>query len=388
MGDWDVGAFDNDTAKDWLQTLVEGESTAPIFRALVTVAKLPQSDYLQAPDCECAIAAAELVVAARGRPSGSLPMDAASWLETRKFVAGTEVVNMALAVLKRILDKSELKEVWEDTDSTRDWLNSVLDLQKRLEDSAEDLAATVIVDRNQEEEDSEELFRHALELAAQGNHDSAVSVYDRVIEIKPDMSIAYLGRGTAHLEQGDYRKAVKDISQSIRLDPDVPEAYYLRAEALFRLAEYEQALEDLDLLIKAEPDRPEALWKRGLTLQRMGNYMNAADDFSLVIESGINTREAYERRAECYEHLGKQELAARDRELAKNDRSSQVKDRVDQQAGKGANSSEAAASARGKNPQPGAKVPPASAGKEKSTTSSARNRLEEAKSTAKEKGKD
>ncbi len=68
MGDWDVGAFDNDTAKEWLIELMSGESTSAILRAIVNVAKLPATDYLQAPECEIAVAAAELVVAARGNP--------------------------------------------------------------------------------------------------------------------------------------------------------------------------------------------------------------------------------------------------------------------------------------------------------------------------------
>lgn len=313
MGDWDVGAFDNDTAKDWLTDLMHGESTSPILRAIVNVAKMPASDYLQAPECEVAVAAAELVVAARGKASESIPSEAVNWIKQRKFVAGKEVVAMALKVLRRIEENSELKEVWSDTTSAKDWKRSISDLKKRLEESENDQSATVIVDRNANPDD---LFIKALELAAQGNHRDAIPVYEQVLELKPDSALAYLGRGTAFLELGENKKAANDITESINIDGEVPEAYYLRAEAFFRLADYERAMEDLDLLVKTEPERPEAYWKRGLTLYKMRHYVDAVQDFTKVIDLGFNLQDAYMQRAECHEALTKDQEAKKDREAA------------------------------------------------------------------------
>lgn len=313
MGDWDVSAFGNDTAKDWLAELTRGESTAAIFRAIVNVAKLPTEDYLQAPECETAVAASELVVAARGKGSPHVPKEVMEWITQRKFVAGKEVVAMALNVLRRIEENSELKDLWADTDSSKDWKKAIADLQNRLRDSENDATATVIVDRNANPED---LFIRALELAAQGQHRAAIPIYEQVLELKPDSSLAYLGRGTAHLELGDNKKAAQDISQSIQIDGDVPEAYYLRAEAFFRLADYERAMEDLDLLVNAEPDRPEAYWKRALTLQKMRHFNNAVDDFSKVIDFGFNLKEALLHRADCFDSLAKDKEAKEDRDAS------------------------------------------------------------------------
>jgi tetratricopeptide (TPR) repeat protein len=313
MGDWDVGAFDNDTAKEWLIELMSGESTSAILRAIVNVAKLPAADYLQAPECEVAIAACEIMVASRGKPSSQLPADAANWLAQRKFVAGKEVVAMALKALRRIEENSELKEVWGDTDSAGDWKRSISDLKRRLEESESDTSATVIVDRAA---NPDELFIKALELAALGNHKEAIPIYEHVLELKPDSALAYLGRGTAYLELGDNKKAAVDIGESISLDGEVPEAYYLRAEAHFRLADYERAMEDLDLLVKNEPDRPEAHWKRGLCLQKMRHFVDAVDDFTKVIDLEFNLKEAYMHRADCYESLSKESEAHKDRQAA------------------------------------------------------------------------
>ena len=313
MGDWDVGAFGNDTAKEWLIELMSGESTSPILRAIVNVAKLPATDYLQAPECEIAIAASELVVAARGNPSSQLPTDTASWIANRKFVAGKEVVAMALKVLRRIEENSELKELWSDTDSAGEWRRSIGDLKKRLEDSENDANATVIVDRAANPDD---LFIKALETAAQGDHKGAIHIYEQVLELKPDSALAYLGRGTAYLELGENKKAAIDIGESINLDGEVPEAYYLRAEAYFRMAEYERSMDDLDMLVKNDPERPEAHWKRGLCLQKMRHFVDAVEDFSKVIDLGFNLKDAYMHRADCYESLTKDKEALADRQAA------------------------------------------------------------------------
>ncbi len=313
MGDWDVGAFYNDTAKEWLIELMSGESTSAILRAIVNVAKLPASDYLQAPECEVAVAASELVVAARGKPSSQLPVDAATWIANRKFVAGKEVVAMALKVLRRVEENSELRELWADTDSGNDWKRSISDLKKRLEESENDSSATVIVDRAANPDD---LFIKALELAAKGNNKDAIPVYEQVLDLKQDSALAYLGRGTAYLELGENKKAATDISESILLDGDVPEAYYLRAESFFRLADYERAMEDLDLLVKSEPERPEAYWKRGLCLQKMRHYIDAVQDFTKVIDLEFNLKDAYINRADCYEALTKDKEAHEDRQKA------------------------------------------------------------------------
>jgi hypothetical protein len=69
MGAWGAGAFDNDDALDWLSELVDSPDFA-LGRAVLDVTAL---EYLEAPEGSAALAAAEVVAAARGHPAALLP---------------------------------------------------------------------------------------------------------------------------------------------------------------------------------------------------------------------------------------------------------------------------------------------------------------------------
>ncbi len=316
MGDeWNVGIFANDEALEWLANIIRTNQTASIFRALVEVAKLHPNGYPQSPDCEKALVAAELVAAARGMASKDMPDMATAWLKKSNFVAGNEVVQMALKVVKQIGAKSELKEIWDGTTQSRAWYQELYDLQKRLQDST-DMDGSVFHDKSKVQAiDADQVFAEALSLTSSGRHNEAISRYEEVIETKPDMALAYLGKGTSHLKLGEYQQAADDISRCLRLTPDTPEALFLRSEALVKLAKYESAVDDLDKLIRATPGKPDLFLRRGTALKKMSHFQNAVDDFTKSIELGLDSDEVYENRAECYEKLGKDDLAKKDRSL-------------------------------------------------------------------------
>jgi hypothetical protein len=131
MGAWGAGSFENDDAMDWVSELAAGAGDAVLREALVPVASSDQR-YLEAPDCSVAIAAAEAVAAARGNPSESLPKEIAEWVETRPIVA-TELTALARTAVERIVEGSELKDLWDESDSAEAWRDAMTDLRKRLE---------------------------------------------------------------------------------------------------------------------------------------------------------------------------------------------------------------------------------------------------------------
>jgi hypothetical protein len=131
MGAWGAGSFDNDDAMDWASGLAEGSADIALRQALAPFASTEDS-YLEAPTCSVAIAAAEAVAAARGHPSTSMPEEVTGWVKT-KPVVGTDLVTLARAALDRIVRKSELKELWDASDSAEDWRTAISDLRARLD---------------------------------------------------------------------------------------------------------------------------------------------------------------------------------------------------------------------------------------------------------------
>jgi hypothetical protein len=131
MGAWGAGSFENDDAMDWVGELAT-ESGAAALRAAFMAVAAANDDYLEGPDCSIAIAAAEAVAAARGYPSESLPEEVARWVETKPIVA-TDLTALAMAAVDRIVRKSELKDLWDESDSAEAWREAMTDLRKRLQ---------------------------------------------------------------------------------------------------------------------------------------------------------------------------------------------------------------------------------------------------------------
>ena len=130
MGAWGAGSFDNDDAMDWVSGLAEGSGDKALREALAPFASTDDS-YVEAPTCSIAIAAAETVAAARGHPSASSPDEVTGWVKKRPVVT-TDLATLARAAVDRIARKSELKELWDESDSAEDWRTAMSDLRRRL----------------------------------------------------------------------------------------------------------------------------------------------------------------------------------------------------------------------------------------------------------------
>lgn len=320
MGSWDVSSFGNDGASEWLDELLHAKGADKIFRALLAAGNIKAQDYLQVPECEAAIAAAELVAAGAGKPSSFLPPKASQWLQERGFSAGAEIVDLALRVVERVAKNSELKEVWDDTDSAQEWYGIIEDLQTRLRES--DVYASQIAERYKQAtssivEGTSQLFDEALQLISDSKHEEAIEKYNSALELDPNSQLAYLGRGTCYLSLGRYEKAVENFERSLRMGKSVLEAYHLRAQAYFHLGRYHDSIDDLSTLIAGRPEKWDAYWIRGIAYESLGLYLKASQDFTKVIELDPHFEDAYGRRADCYEHLGSFDMATKDRERAK-----------------------------------------------------------------------
>lgn len=315
LGSWDVSVFGNDEAKNWLREIVASSRTEPIFRALVLAAKVGADQFLQAPDCECALAAAELIAAARNKPATELPAEAGKWLAEQQFVAGLQVAELAIRVIERIASNSELKDVWEDTDSSAEWFENIRGLQKRLEESRDFGEHVAHLER---ELTPEQMCEQAAVLISESQYLEALALYDKALAIMPQSQLIYLGRAICHLWLRRYEQVIEDINKALSLDKKVPDAYQLRAQASFHLEKYRNAIADLSSYLQVRPNHFESYLIRGLSYENLQQYQNAINDFSILIDrkSSDHMREALNHRAACYDRLGRPDLAAWDRQYA------------------------------------------------------------------------
>jgi hypothetical protein len=122
--------FENDDASDWVYDLTESDGPELLTEAFATVEKL---DFADAPDCCIALAAAEVVAAAKGKPSSDLPDEIRTWLENQDHLDKFKKLDKRAAkVAKKVQAKSELRDQWEESDDWHNWQMAVEGLLKRL----------------------------------------------------------------------------------------------------------------------------------------------------------------------------------------------------------------------------------------------------------------
>jgi Domain of unknown function (DUF4259) len=141
MGAWGHAPFDNDDAADWVADLERAPDDELLERTLTAVAAAGADEYVEEPDGASAIAAAEVVAAAltgsrdRLEAGGPFAEGAVAWVEARGAGVRPELAGLALTALRRVRDKSELRELWDDAGAD-DWLAELAALEGRLEQAA------------------------------------------------------------------------------------------------------------------------------------------------------------------------------------------------------------------------------------------------------------
>ena len=132
MGAWGTGPFENDDASDWLAAL---DDAVPQTLRLTfePVTAIEPELYLEAPDASEAVAAAEVLVAMRGKPGPSVSnSDVMAWARTHRDWADEPLVRMAREAVNRVREASELRDLWSETEEFDSWLASLDDLLRRL----------------------------------------------------------------------------------------------------------------------------------------------------------------------------------------------------------------------------------------------------------------
>ncbi len=127
-----TGTFDNEDALEWIGGFGADGANA-IVEAFDNINNLDPTDYIEAEIAAHALAAAELVAAARDGDTDRLPEDAvASLRENAAKINAAKLLAAGRKAVSRVLKQSELRELWEDSPDAEDWEDDVRDLLERL----------------------------------------------------------------------------------------------------------------------------------------------------------------------------------------------------------------------------------------------------------------
>ncbi|MCL2411223.1 MAG: (p)ppGpp synthetase [Treponema sp.] len=150
------------------------------------------------------------------------------------------------------------------------------------------------LDKIHEQEDEnlsiDKLLVNALTAHNQKRYNEAISLYTKIIELKPDndtiCSIIYNHRGMLFFACSQYEKAIDDFNFSLKLDPTSYKASYYRGLVRSVQEQYAQAIDDYSFSLSINPYQPFCLFRRGQAYYHSGDYLKGLSDCesSLSIE--------------------------------------------------------------------------------------------------------
>ena len=131
MGAWGAGHFENDTALDWVYELEESKDEKILWNAIEAVMS---EEYVDSDVAVEALAALEVAAGLKGRQSTDLPEEVEKWLSKNgSLKLPDNYYGRAKEAMEKIIGtESELKDLWEESESFDEWLTEVKNLQTRL----------------------------------------------------------------------------------------------------------------------------------------------------------------------------------------------------------------------------------------------------------------
>lgn len=146
-----------------------------------------------------------------------------------------------------------------------------------------------------------------------GEHSQAIQDHTQAIALVPNVPQYYFNRGLAYKHIGKLELAIEDYSQAITLNPNYAEAYNNRGLAYFELeGGLELAIEDFTQALTLNPNYAEAYNNRCLAFDKKGDQPQAIQECTNAIALDPHYAEAYVDRGIAYGHKGEQELAIQD----------------------------------------------------------------------------
>ena len=131
MAAWGAGLFEDDLTTGFIAEIVRPEGMAVLGRALAE-ARQTSGHLLYEPAIR-ALIAAEALAAFGGRPASVLPAELAAWAaHGRAGEVPPALWPLAAAAVQRVMEDSEILELWARSEELGRWIAKVDDLLARL----------------------------------------------------------------------------------------------------------------------------------------------------------------------------------------------------------------------------------------------------------------
>lgn len=133
-------------------------------------------------------------------------------------------------------------------------------------------------------ESMEVYFARSRARSATGDKQGALADLNRVTQISPKQSSAYINRGVIYLDLNDPVAACHEFEEALALDPDHVSAIANLASAYINMRKYERVQELLDHGLKLQSEMPELWLLQGQLQHRQRKYEQAQRSFEKALE--------------------------------------------------------------------------------------------------------
>ncbi|WAL58908.1 protein kinase domain-containing protein [Thermocoleostomius sinensis] len=155
-----------------------------------------------------------------------------------------------------------------------------------------------------------EVYDYANQLMEQQQYETALSFYDRAIELSPDDAAAYAGRCEALNQLNSPESAIVACNDALAYEPDSVQALWSKGNALLLQNRTYEALSLYETVTEKDAKFEPGWVKRGVALQRLGRSSEALDALDQAIALERNSAEAWSTKGEALVNLQRYDEAS------------------------------------------------------------------------------
>ena len=132
MSAWGISNFENDTALNWIDNLIEHSDIDSINSTINIFVSDFDPEETSLIECSKFLALVELLAGLRCNPNEDVPDELTDWIEGKYIEVNEDVVKKAKEGVALVLKDSEAKEMYWDSGYQKSWIEAQNSLIKRL----------------------------------------------------------------------------------------------------------------------------------------------------------------------------------------------------------------------------------------------------------------
>ena len=136
------------------------------------------------------------------------------------------------------------------------------------------------------------VFFKAFIQAEYGLTDEALAGFEYLIQLQPDTSVNYIGKGQMLSSVNRHEEAVVAFDKATELDPARFDVWGMKASSLAHLKRYDDALEAIGKGMELAPDHPLSLYNRACIFCLKGDKIHALSDLKAAFEKMPRLKES------------------------------------------------------------------------------------------------